>query len=152
VYAGESFQQSRKGRIVEVCRAGGSILLGLVPLGLGGLGLCLAAAVAPGCGSGAPGTIGAALGQTREHRLFVRSLPPGQGAAAAGLELDDEILAIDGTPVSTMSQDDVRRAVRGPVGTTMVLRILRQGPTGAREEREVKVVRTPLEGGGKPAP
>jgi C-terminal processing protease CtpA/Prc len=134
VYAGESFQLSRNVRIWQ----GRARVLALCLF-------CVLVGTA-GCGSGAPGTIGAALGQTRERRLFVRSLPPGQGAAQAGLELDDEILSIDGTGVGAMSQDDVRRAVRGPVGSTMVLKVRRTGPTGASEEREVKVVRTPLEG------
>jgi carboxyl-terminal processing protease len=98
----------------------------------------------PGCGSSAPGTIGAALGQRPDHRLFVRSLPPNQGADRAGLAVDDEILEIDGKNVRTMSQDDVRRAVRGDVGSTLIVTILRGG-----EKRDVKVVRTPLLAEGK---
>jgi C-terminal processing protease CtpA/Prc len=97
-----------------------------------------------GCGSPAPGTIGAALGQKADRRLFVRSIPPGQGADRAGLALDDEILAIDGKDVRSMTQDDVRRAVRGDVGSSMTLTILRDG-----QRREVKVVRTPLLAEGK---
>ena len=92
-----------------------------------------------GCGSAAPGTIGAALGQRTDGRLFVRSMPPGQGADRAGLREGDEILLIDGKDVRTMSHDDVRRAVRGDVGSSMVLTILR-----GTEKREIKVVRTPL--------
>lgn len=91
------------------------------------------------CGSSAPGTIGAGLGQKSDHRLFVRSLPSGEGAERAGLLLDDEILAIDGKEVRTMSQDDVRRAVRGDVGSSLTVTIFRNG-----EKRDVKVVRTPL--------
>jgi hypothetical protein len=102
------------------------------------LGLVLGALCA-GCGSSAPGTIGAALGQTHDHRLYVRSLPPGQGAEKAGLVLDDEIVEIDGKAVSVMSPEEVRRAVRGDVGTTMVLKIRREGA-----EKEVKVTRSPL--------
>jgi len=91
------------------------------------------------CGSSAPGTIGAALGQKSDHRLFVRSMPPGQGAERAGLEIDDEIVMIDGKDVRAMSQDEVRRAVRGDVGSTLTVTILRNG-----EKRDVKVTRTPL--------
>jgi carboxyl-terminal processing protease len=98
------------------------------------------------CGSASPGTIGAALGQTSDHRLFVRALPSGEGAAQAGVLLDDEILAIDGRDVATMSPEDVRRAVRGDVGTTMLLTI-RRGAQGERQE--IKVVRTPLLAEGK---
>jgi C-terminal processing protease CtpA/Prc len=110
----------------NICRIRPGFAVLLVALGLG-------------CGSSAPGTIGAALGQQADHRLFVRSMPPGQGAERAGLAIDDEILMIDGKDVHAMSEDDVRRAVRGDVGTTMTVTILRNG-----EKREVKVVRTPL--------
>lgn len=96
-------------------------------------------ALSGGCGSSAPGTIGAALGQTSDRRLFVRSAPVGQGAERAGLALDDEILLIDGKDVRAMTKEDVRRAVRGDVGSTLVLTILR-----GTDKREVKVARTPL--------
>jgi C-terminal processing protease CtpA/Prc len=66
-------------------------------------------------------------------------MPPGQGADRAGLALDDEILLIDGKDVRAMSQEDIRRAVRGDVGSTMVLTVLR-----GTDRREIKVVRTPL--------
>ena len=90
------------------------------------------------CSWPAPGTIGAKLGQRQDGRLFVRETPAGEGAAQAGLELDDEILAIDGRPVREMSEEDVRRAVRGDVGTTMTLRVERTGV-----KRDVKVKRSP---------
>jgi len=66
-------------------------------------------------------------------------MPPGQGAERAGLEIDDEIVMIDGKDVRAMSQDEVRRAVRGDVGSTLTVTILRNG-----EKRDVKVTRTPL--------
>jgi carboxyl-terminal processing protease len=98
-----------------------------------------AGAAGVACGGSAPGTIGAGLGQKPDHRLFVRSLPPGEGADRAGVLIDDEILMIDAKDVRSMSQDDVRRAVRGDVGSSLTVTILRNG-----EKREVKVVRTPL--------
>jgi carboxyl-terminal processing protease len=104
----------------------------------------LVSALLCGCGSSAPGTIGAALGQRTDHRLFVRSLPPNEGAARAGLAEGDEILLIDGKDVRGMSQDDVRRAVRGDVGSSMVLTVLR-----GTDKLEIKVVRTPLLAEGK---
>ena len=91
------------------------------------------------CGAAAPGTIGAQLGQRTDGRLFVRGIPPGQGADKAGLELEDEILAIDGRPVREMSQDDVKRGVRGDVGSTMVLSVERNGL-----KRDVRVQRSPI--------
>ncbi len=101
-------------------------------------------AVFSGCSGSAPGTIGAALGQRADHRLFVRSLPPGQGAERAGLQEGDEILLIDGRDVRAMSPDEIRRAVRGDVGSRMVLTVLR-----GTEKHEIAVVRTPLLAEGK---
>ncbi len=105
------------------------------------VGILLLVCAALACGGSTPGTIGAGLGQKSDHRLFVRSLPSGEGGDRAGLMLDDEILAIDGKDVRTMGQDDVRRAVRGDVGSSLTVTILRNG-----EKRDLKVVRTPLTG------
>jgi carboxyl-terminal processing protease len=91
------------------------------------------------CGSSAPGTIGALLGQRTDGRLFVRGVPQGQGADLAGIEVDDEIVAIDGKPVKEMSQEDVRRAVRGDVGSALVVTVERAG-----QRRDVKVQRSPI--------
>jgi PDZ domain len=101
--------------------------------------LLLAFSLSCSCAAAAPGTIGAQLGQRADGRLFVRGIPVGQGADKAGLELDDEILAIDGHPVREMSRDDVKRAVRGDVGSTMVLSISRGGM-----KRDVEVQRSPM--------
>ena len=94
---------------------------------------------APACSSAAPGTIGAALGQQADHHVFVRSAPPGQGADKAGLTSGDEVVALDGKSVAGMTPDDIRRAVRGDVGSTLVVTILRDG-----EKRDIRVTRTPL--------
>lgn len=92
-----------------------------------------------GCASVAPGTIGALLGKRTDGRLFVRGIPPGQGADRAGVEIDDEILAIDGRPVQEMSEEEVRRAVRGDVGSTLVITVDRGG-----QRRDVKIQRSPI--------
>ena len=60
-------------------------------------------------------------------------------SSKAGLEIDDEILAVDGHSVREMSQDDVRRALRGEVGSTMVLSVER-----GSVKRDVKVLRSPI--------
>jgi C-terminal processing protease CtpA/Prc len=91
------------------------------------------------CGSSAPGTIGAALGQQADHRVYIRATPAGEGAERAGLQVDDEVIALDGTPVAGMTPDDIRRAVRGNVGSTLTVTILRNG-----QKQDVKVIRTPL--------
>jgi carboxyl-terminal processing protease len=86
-----------------------------------------------------PGTIGAALGKRADGRMFVRSTPPGQGAAEAGLQVDDEIVAIEGKDVKAMSEEDVRRAVRGDLGSSLVVTIVRDG-----QKRDVTVKRSKL--------
>lgn len=91
------------------------------------------------CSGAAPGTVGAGLGLRSDHRLFVRSLPPGEGGDRAGLQVDDEILLIDGKDVRPMTEEDVRQAVRGDVGSPLVLTVLR-----GTEKLDVKVVRSPL--------
>jgi carboxyl-terminal processing protease len=106
---------------------------------LGGFLLAFVVGIFAGCGSAAPGTIGALMGQRPDGRLFVRGVPPGQGAERAGLEVEDEIVAIDGKPVKEMKEDDVRRAVRGDVGSTVVITLERGG-----QRREVKVQRSPI--------
>ena len=102
-------------------------------------GWLAAAAMVISCASTPVGSIGAALGQGADGRLFVREIPPGQAAEEAGLLLDDEIKAIDGKPVQSLTQDEVRMALRGDVGTTMTLTVERYG-----QRRDVKVQRTAL--------
>jgi hypothetical protein len=48
-------------------------------------------------------------------------------AAEAGLQVDDEIVAVDGTPSKQLSGWDFRRAVRLPPDTKLTLSILRSG-------------------------
>lgn len=101
--------------------------------------LCLIFLPVHGC-SAAPGTIGAALGQDRaDHRLYVRSTPPGEGAAQAGLAEDDEIIALDGRDVHVMTEEEIRRACRGDVGSAVVVTVLRDG-----HRKDVTVRRTPI--------
>jgi carboxyl-terminal processing protease len=71
--------------------------------------------------------------------MLVRSTPPAQGAAEAALAIDDEIVAIDGKDVKGMSEDDVRRAVRGDFGSTLTVTVVRDG-----RRRDVSVKRSRL--------
>lgn len=101
--------------------------------------LCLIFLSVHGCGA-ASGTIGAALGQDRtDHRLHVRSTPPGEGAAQAGLAEDDEVIALDGRDVHVMTEEEIRRACRGDVGSTLVVTVLRDG-----HRKDITVRRTPI--------
>jgi len=101
--------------------------------------LALAASALGACSSPLPGTIGAQLGRRTDGRVFVRGVPPGQGADRAGLMVDDEILAIEGRPVTEMTQEDIKKAVRGDKGSSFTVTIERDG-----RRRDVKVERSPL--------
>lgn len=96
----------------------------------------------PACGGHATGSVGAILGKREDGRLYVRDVPAGMGAAEAGLEPGDEIVAIDGRDVRGMDPDAVRAALRGEVGSTVILTVVR----GALR-RDVKVKRGPFRGG-----
>lgn len=96
-------------------------------LALGALLLCLFSLSGSACAH-EQGSIGAML--ARSHvtgRVAVRAVPPGTGRQA-GLEPGDEIVAIDGKDVQTFSSDEeVRQALRGDVGTKVVLTVKREG-------------------------
>lgn len=88
------------------------------------------------CAATEQGSIGVML--VRNHvsgRVSVRTVPPGTGQKA-GLEPGDEIVAIGGKPVSAFANDEeVRKALRGDVGSKVKLTVLREG---ARREIEVE--------------
>ncbi len=74
--------------------------------------------------------MGAVLGKDNANgRLFVREAPAGMGAAKAGLEVGDEVLAIDGKPVAKMSPPEVHEALAGKVGTKVKVTVARGGTT-----------------------
>ena len=70
--------------------------------------------------------IGAILGAVEEG-LRIADVAPGGGAAEAGLLPGDIILAIDGEPVDRHDFGANVDRIRGPEGSTVVLRILREG-------------------------
>jgi C-terminal processing protease CtpA/Prc len=110
------------------------------------LELALAIAVA-GCSSGA-GSIGAILGKDKATgAVYLREVPPGLAADKAGLELDDQVLMIDGAYAADLSRAEISQKLRGDVGSTVELTVVHHG-----EVRRVKVVRTALrEAKPKPA-
>ncbi len=92
------------------------------------------------CGGGVMGSVGAVLGKdNQDGRVYVRELPPEMPGARAGLKLDDEIVAIDGKPIRPMSPDEVHEALSGPIGTNVMLSVVRDG-----ESLVVTVRRGPL--------
>ena len=70
--------------------------------------------------------------------LTVHEAPAGGAAARAGLHAGDAVVAIDGAAVSAMEQHEVIARLRGEVGTTVTLRVRRDGA-----ERDVRVERGP---------
>lgn len=60
-------------------------------------------------------------------RLFVERVVPQSPAAAGGLEPGDEIVAVNGKGVATLSLEDFLARVRGPEGTAVTLTVRRGG-------------------------
>ena len=84
----------------------------------------------------------------RTGRVYVRDAPADMAAARAGLEVDDEVVAIDGKAVLGMSPDEVHQALFGNVGSKVSLSIARQGTP----PRRVIIERGPLRGEEKTLP
>lgn len=58
----------------------------------------------------------------------------GGPAAEAGLQADDVIIAVDGSPVGgDLKADDIRKLLRGPEGSVVTLVVKRSGATDTRE-------------------
>ncbi len=93
------------------------------------------------CGSSAiPGSIGVrARREETTGKIVVVDVPPGLAGAQAGLEQGDEIIAVEGVPVAEMSARAFSRAVRGDVGTKVMITIRRGGAL-----RTIEIQRMPL--------
>jgi predicted metalloprotease with PDZ domain len=88
------------------------------------------------------GSVGAVLAKSNaDGRVFVRDVPPGMGAARAGIAVGDEVVAIEGKPVVKMTPEEVHEALAGKVGTKVKVTVLRAGVTV-----ECNVERGPLSG------
>jgi C-terminal processing protease CtpA/Prc len=90
----------------------------------------LALALVVGCGSGLSGgdvgSVGAVFGRDNETRaLVVREAPPGAGAEKAGLLPGDQVVMIDGWYVRGMNAKDIRARLRGEIGTSVRLTVVR---------------------------
>lgn len=92
-----------------------------------------------GCSVGI-GSIGAVLGRDNETRaLYVRDVATGLAAEQAGLVPGDEIVMIDGVYVRALPLRELTRRLRGKVGTTVALTVVR-----GREVRRLRVTRSAL--------
>jgi len=72
------------------------------------------------------GGIGITL-ETAADGFKVAAVTPQGPAARAGLQAGDMIVAIDGVPTSGLSQSDVIQQLRGPVGSSLAIRVARAG-------------------------
>lgn len=82
------------------------------------------------CGMPGPrfGTVGAKFSQDQTTgRVIVRNVAPSPRDVPAGLQPDDEILTIDGRDVRDMDSTELRRSLRGPIGSTVELQVQREG-------------------------
>jgi hypothetical protein len=69
--------------------------------------------------------------------LLVQDVVAGGGGEAAGIQAGEQITAIDGKPIAELGFQNAMQAIRGPVGTTVRVRVREKG--GA--EREVTATR-----------
>jgi C-terminal processing protease CtpA/Prc len=84
------------------------------------------ASILCGCGGQQVGSVGAVLGRDNDtHALFVREVPPGMAADRAGLLPGDEIIMIEGFYVRDLGMKEIRALLRGDVGSTVELTIVR---------------------------
>jgi carboxyl-terminal processing protease len=87
-------------------------------------------------GAQGPGSPGLEL--TRQYYLRVVSARDGSAAAKAGIRTGDSVRAIDGQPTRNMSTIEGMRLLRGPVGSKVVLTVLRDS---LADPHEVTLVR-----------
>ena len=80
-----------------------------------------------GGGGGQPtGGIHAKLGYSEGGGLRVVQVPPGGAADLAGLQVDDIIIAINGTSTRELDYPTLVEQLRGPVGSTVQLDVFRE--------------------------
>ncbi|MDC3953821.1 PDZ domain-containing protein [Polyangium jinanense] len=92
------------------------------------------------CAAEQKGSIGAVLSRDNDTgALYVRDLSPGLAAERAGLLPGDELLMIEGRYVRDLDAKEIRALLRGDVGTSVRLTIVR-----GEEVRRVRVERRAL--------
>ncbi len=95
-----------------------------------------------GCGGSTLGSVGAVFGRDNDTRaLYVREVPTGLAAAGAGLLPGDQVVMIEGLYVRDLDAKSIREKLRGDVGSTVALTILR-----GEEVIHVRVARGALKG------
>lgn len=88
--------------------------------------------------------IGVVMGMDNEQKIHIVGIMENSPGQKAGLQEGDEILAVDGIPVTQMAFDEVAAHVRGQAGTDVVLTIMRdnanQDITITRDNIKLKTV------------
>lgn len=76
--------------------------------------------------AGAFSGIGVTMG-FKDNKVMIVSVLEGTPGEKAGLKANDEILAVDGTPVTEYQPEEVSMHIRGEIGTNVTLTIRREG-------------------------
>lgn len=88
--------------------------------------------------------IGVVMGMDNEQKIHIVGIMENSPGQKAGLQEGDDILAVDGVPVTQMAFDEVAAHVRGQAGTDVVLTIMRdntnQDITITRDNIKLKTV------------
>lgn len=88
--------------------------------------------------------IGVVMGMDNEQKIHIVGIMENSPGQKAGLQEGDEILAVDGVPVTQMAFDEVAAHVRGQAGTDVVLTIMRdnanQDITITRDNIKLKTI------------
>ncbi|MBL8950335.1 MAG: carboxypeptidase regulatory-like domain-containing protein [Myxococcaceae bacterium] len=70
----------------------------------------------------------------RGDALVVGLVMPGAGGDAAGVKLGDEVVGVDGRPVAELGFEPAIRAIRGPAGSTVELKLRDRTVTAVRKK------------------
>jgi len=87
------------------------------------------------------GGIGAELGANDQGIVVVIAPLAGTPAAAAGLQPNDEILAVNGSSTEAATVDDAVNYIRGPVGSVVTLTVYRDGWA---KPQDIKITRATI--------
>src|SRR5690606_16432404 len=89
--------------------------------------------------------IGINLKRDPDGRLLIRRVVEGSPAAMAGLEVGDEIIAVDGKSVLGLSETSVAELIRGPEGSSCKLKFKRENIEHIREVARIAIVAANLQ-------